>query len=290
MWTFKAKMPKERFPSFLWSSVLTPSRVLNTQHIPIPACSDVELKDVAPSTTHSFIKHSLSRHLEIQLRRTKLQDATTSMPVCATAGTEDSETVLLKVVPVRVVGSMGWLLPLMQCWTLDLKSPLSTHHWSAPWDTVADATIWPSQLWATAMSFKRMVNLAVESLIDEQSQQLPLKGVWSGKELNIPLRHQREAVNKERWLHLHYVPFPEQQKISLIIGTNVPEMFVPLEVYHGSPNDPIKIRSCLGFAVLVEQMKEQHNSATMFTTSIRQRYGNALVFRSTLSGVHPPNH
>ena len=76
--------------------------------------------------------------------------------------------------------------------------------------------------------------------------------MWSGKELNIPLRHQRVAVNKERWPHLHDVPFPEveRQKISLIIGTNVPEVFVPLEVRHGSPNDPIAIRSCLGFAVL----------------------------------------
>ena len=99
---------------------------------------------------------------------------------------------------------------------------------------------------------RERVNLVVESLVDEQPQQLQLKEVWSGKELNIPLRHQRVAVNKERWLHLHDVPFPEveRQKISLIIGTNVPEVFVPLEVRHGSPNDPIAIRSCLGFAVL----------------------------------------
>lgn len=96
------------------------------------------------------------------------------------------------------------------------------------------------------------VNLAVESLIDEQPQQLQLKEVWSGKELNIPLRHQRIAISKERWPHLQDVPFPEveRQKISLIIGTNIPEVFVPLEVRHGGPNDPIAIRSCLGFAVL----------------------------------------
>ena len=34
------------------------------------------------------------------------------------------------------------------------------------------------------------VDLVVESLIDEQPQRLQLKGVWCGKELNIPLRHQ----------------------------------------------------------------------------------------------------
>lgn len=52
------------------------------------------------------------------------------------------------------------------------------------------------------------VNLAVECLIDEQPQQLQLKEVGSGKELNILLRHQRIAVDKERWPHLHDVPFP----------------------------------------------------------------------------------
>ena len=96
------------------------------------------------------------------------------------------------------------------------------------------------------------VDLVVESITDEQPQRLRLKGVWSGKDLNIPLHHQCIARDKARWPHLHDVPFPEveRQKVSLIIGTNVPEVFVPLEVRHGNPNHPIAIRSHLGFAVL----------------------------------------
>ena len=42
------------------------------------------------------------------------------------------------------------------------------------------------------------VDLVVESLIDEQPQQLQLKGVWSGKELNIPLRHQGITRDKAK--------------------------------------------------------------------------------------------
>ena len=42
----------------------------------------------------------------------------------------------------------------------------------------------------------------------------------------------------------------DRPKISLIIGANVPEAFIPLEVCHGNPEHPIAIRSCLGFAVL----------------------------------------
>ena len=94
----------------------------------------------------------------------------------------------------------------------------------------------------------------VNLVVNEQPQWLQLKGVWSGKDLNIPLRHQRITRDKARWPHLHEVPFPEveRQKVSLIIGTYVPEVFVPLEVWHGNPNDPVAIRSCRGFAVLGE--------------------------------------
>ena len=98
----------------------------------------------------------------------------------------------------------------------------------------------------------KRVDLAVESLIDDHPQQLQLQGVWSRKELSIPLHQQCIATNKSRWPHLQDVPFPEvqRQKVSLIIGTDVPEVFVPLEVRYRNANDRIAICSCLGFAVL----------------------------------------
>lgn len=51
-------------------------------------------------------------------------------------------------------------------------------------------------------------DLLVESLIYEQPQRLQLKGVWSGKELNIPLRHQGITRDKAKWPHHQDVPFP----------------------------------------------------------------------------------
>ena len=92
----------------------------------------------------------------------------------------------------------------------------------------------------------------MESLTDEQPPRLQLKGVWLGKELNIPLHHQGITSDKAKWPYLQDVPLPEVagQKVSLIIGTNVPEVFIPLEVRCGNPSEPIAIRSCLCFAVL----------------------------------------
>ena len=120
--------------------------------------------------------------------------------------------------------------------------------------------------------------------------------MWSGKELNIPLRHQHIAVDKERWPHLHDVPFPEveRQKILLIIGTNVPEVFVPLEVRHGSLNDPIAIRSCLGFAVLgrtgdraTQQRYDVHHIHTA-TNDVSLNHQVGLFWESESLGITKP--
>lgn len=61
-----------------------------------------------------------------------------------------------------------------------------------------------------------------------------------------------QSHRQRKMAHLQDVPFPQvkRQNISPIIGTNVPEAFVPLDVCRENPNDPIAIRSCLGFAVL----------------------------------------
>ena len=58
--------------------------------------------------------------------------------------------------------------------------------------------------------------------------------------------------NKSQWPHLQDIPFPdvEEKKISIIIGTNVPEAFIPLDVRQDGPRALIAIRSCLGFSVL----------------------------------------
>ncbi len=69
--------------------------------------------------------------------------------------------------------------------------------------------------------------------------------------MKIPLGHQRMRSNKSRWPHLKDVPFPDvqQEKIFIIIGTNVPEAFIPLDVRHNGPRATVAIRSCLGFSI-----------------------------------------
>ena len=57
----------------------------------------------------------------------------------------------------------------------------------------------------------------------------------------------------------------DRQKILLIIGTNVPEVFISLEVRHGDPDDPIAIRYVLALPFLEELGLSKCVRVTMFT-------------------------
>ena len=59
------------------------------------------------------------------------------------------------------------------------------------------------------------------------------------------------------WPHLCQVPFPEveRNKVSVLIGTNVQEAFIPLEEKKGEPNEPFAIRSRLGWSILGGSVK-----------------------------------
>ena len=42
----------------------------------------------------------------------------------------------------------------------------------------------------------------------------------------------------------------ERKKISVLIGTNLQEGFIPLEVRRGKRNEPVAIKSCIGWSIL----------------------------------------
>ena len=113
------------------------------------------------------------------------------------------------------------------------------------------------------------VNFSIESIVDENPQRLTLSNVWSSRKLKIPLRHQNIGKTKARWHHLQDVPFAdvEQRKVSIIIGTDVPEAFIPIDVRYGGPECPVAIRSCLRYSIfgrIGDEAKTQYTSNYTF--------------------------
>ena len=144
---------------------------------------------------------------------------------------DDSDAVLLQVLPLRVSGKRGKVVTTYAM--LDSRSEI----------TLVEPTLMssldlegqPDELVVSTVSNDNdiqqgcRINVAVESLVDDEPQHLVLKNAWCGRALKIPLRHQLVLKNKSRWPHLQYIPFPnvQEKKISIIIGTNVPEAFIP---------------------------------------------------------------
>jgi hypothetical protein len=97
------------------------------------------------------------------------------------------------------------------------------------------------------------VDFTIAPIDDDNDLGINVNDAWAIKDLNIPLKPYfvvRRSVNQ--WPHLNDLKFPEveRQKISVLIGTNIPEALIPLEVKKGMPCEPLAIKSCLGWSVL----------------------------------------
>lgn len=96
------------------------------------------------------------------------------------------------------------------------------------------------------------VNFKIASLDSKNYHVIAVNSAWAVKDLTIPLKHIRLSRSLEQWPHLQEVHFPEveRKKISNLLGTNIQEAFVPLDVRKGNRNEPLALESCLGWSIL----------------------------------------
>ena len=91
------------------------------------------------------------------------------------------------------------------------------------------------------------VDFKIASIDDQDFRKTAVCDAWAVQDLSISLKHLVVRTKRDLWPHLCQVPFPEVEinKVSVLIGTNVQEALIPLEVKKGKPNEPFAIRSCL---------------------------------------------
>ena len=96
------------------------------------------------------------------------------------------------------------------------------------------------------------VDFQIASVDSKNNHVINVKSAWAVKDLTIPLKHTKVTRSVEQWPHLPQVCLPkvERKKISIVIGTNIQEVFIPLEVKRGKPNEPIAIKSSIGWSIL----------------------------------------
>ena len=104
----------------------------------------------------------------------------------------------------------------------------------------------------------KIIETTMSKVDDQEFREIAVRDAWAVQDLlTIPLRHLAVRTKRDLWPHLRQVAFPEveRNKVSVLIGTNVQEAFIPLEVKKGEPNEPFAIRSCLGWSILGGSLK-----------------------------------
>ena len=166
----------------------------------------------------------------------------------------DSSEVLLQVIPVKVISNSGHQITTYGL--IDSGSDITMVDPSLVKLLNIDGT--PSKLSLTTVNSADVeergmkVNFKIASLDSKNDHVIAVNSAWAVKDLTIPLKHISLSRSLEQWPHLQEVHFPEleRKKISILLGTNIQEAFVPLDVRKGNRNEPLAIKSCLGWSIL----------------------------------------
>ena len=180
------------------------------------------------------------------------QDAPSS--TCATATVAESSEIYLQIIPLKIIGNDGSLTTTYGL--IDSGSDVTMIDPSLVYQLGIQGE--QGQLLLSTVSQRGKqengvkVDFKIAPVDDQHSHQITVQNAWAVRDLTIPLKHVTARKRMEQWSHLRQVPFPEveRKKVSILIGTNIQEAFIPLEVRKGRPNEPFAIRSCLGWSIL----------------------------------------
>ena len=108
---------------------------------------------------------------------------------------------------------------------------------------------------------KTLPSKLVSFLLSSSSHPNPIKlsNVWVVDDLNIPFSKVSFNLTKKRLSHIQDLPLlTDSNKISLIIGADMPEFHLHLEYRHGNPGEPIGIKTKLGWVLFGGKGRQKH--------------------------------
>ena len=284
--SFKSKTPKER-NEFVKANKICFNCLSSTEHnyknckcsvrCQVPGCGKAH-----HSMLH-FPESNDSKRRETSQPETKQavnNSVNTSAPShTSTTGTNltvavDDQDIMLQVLPVKIVNDESDVITTY-C-LIDSGSDVTLIDPSLVKKMNLKGT--PGNLILNTVSNSDVNNQAIKvsfklaCLDEEDNSVVNVETAWAVKELSIPIK-QRKITNRiAQWPHLKEVPFPdvELKKVSILLGTNVSQAFVPIEVRKGKPNEPIAIKCCLGWSILGGANgagSEKEYSSSNFVTS-----------------------
>ena len=79
-----------------------------------------------------------------------------------------------------------------------------------------------------------------------------IQNAWVVDSLNLPKYELNHEQLKSEFPHLKNVDFclPKDNKVSILIGANVPELHICYDIKQGQKKQPIAILPCLGWVLM----------------------------------------
>ena len=114
------------------------------------------------------------------------------------------------------------------------------------------------------------VSLTVSSVVSSES--VKIDKVLSVKHLPIALASLPSNTAIRKWPHLSGISFPtiNASHVTILIGSDVPEVFWSLEERRGKPKEPYAVRSVLGCALLRPMNDTARSITSSFTVNFQQ--------------------
>ena len=268
--TFKSKPVDERH-EFIKRNRICFNCINSIEHSSRSCKSSVRCQKPECGKRHHTLLHFSSSNLERNsahqanhIENTAIHDVSVARPSqveppapssgCTTTTMARPSEVLLQIVPLKVIGNNGTAVTTYGL--IDSGSDV----------TMIDPSLVEklgiqgesSQLLLSTVNEREKrqqglkVDFKISSVDDQDFREIAVCDAWAVKDLTVPLKHFAVRTKRDLWPHLRQVTFPEveRNKVSVLIGTNVQEAFIPLEVKKGEPNEPFAIRSCLGWSIL----------------------------------------
>ena len=159
-------------------------------------------------------------------------------------------SVLLQVVPVTLYGPKGYfntyaMLDTGSTCSLLLADVARRLGLDGPLESVV-----LNGIQKTSELVTKRVNVQV-SQVNDFGTQFDVNGVLVVDHLNVPEKKVKLKELQERWPHLSDLELTEVAgtQVTLLLGSDVPELIVPLETRHGPKGSPIGVRTRIGWTV-----------------------------------------
>ena len=159
-------------------------------------------------------------------------------------------SVLLQVVPVTLYGPKGYfntyaMLDTGSTCSLLLADVARRLGLDGPLESVV-----LNGIQKTSELVTKRVNVQV-SQVNDFGTQFDVNGVLVVDHLNVPEKKVKLKELQERWPHLSDLELTEVAgtQVTLLLGSDVPELIVPLETRHGPKGSPVGVRTGIGWTV-----------------------------------------